>query len=74
MAKRSVIKGEAYIGAAVPNELAEKLEAMAMRTHRSVSDILRLLIASAAVAEVPDIQMTSLVGATDGGLSERRQP
>jgi hypothetical protein len=66
MAKRSVVKGVAYVGAVVPEELAAKVELLALRTHRSVSDVIRLLIASAAVAEAPDIQVTSLVGAPDG--------
>jgi hypothetical protein len=59
MAKRSMVKGEAYIGVAVPIELAEKVEAMALQTHRSVSDVLRLLIASATVADTPDIRVTT---------------
>jgi hypothetical protein len=69
MAKRSVLKGEAYVGAAVPAVLAEKLEDMALRTHRSVSDVIRLLIESARVADAPDIQFTTV-----GGAERLRQP
>jgi hypothetical protein len=62
MAKRSTIKGEVYIGAAVSSALAEKLEALALQTHRSVSDVLRLLIASATVGDAPDIRVTTIEG------------
>jgi CopG-like RHH_1 or ribbon-helix-helix domain, RHH_5 len=74
VAKRSVVKGVAYVGAVVPEELAEKVEFLALRTHRSVSDVIRLLIASAVVADTSDIRVTSLVGATDGSLPAGHQP
>jgi hypothetical protein len=74
MAKRSVVKGVAYVGASVSEELAEKVEFLASRTHRSVSDVLRLLITSATVADVPDIRAASVVGASEGSRPPEPPP
>lgn len=47
----------AFIGCKVSPREREKLELLARRTHRHVSQVLRLLIAQAEVADEPDIRL-----------------
>jgi predicted transcriptional regulator len=56
MAKRCEVKQHILVGAKVTPEIAQKLADLARATHRDQASVIRLLLAHATVAPVPDIQ------------------
>ena len=53
-----------YIGARVPQEIAEKLDRLAAQTRRTRSETLRLLIENAEPADLVPAEMRCADGAT----------
>lgn len=51
------LQNEARIGVRLPVELATKVDRLARQTHRTKSEVVRLLIASALVCDVRDIYL-----------------
>jgi predicted transcriptional regulator len=66
MAKRAEVKYTTLIGARVTPELAQKLADLARATHRDQASVIRLLLANAKIAPVPDIQSHVEVGVQVG--------